>query len=74
MINENSLATSIAFNASGTLLALGSADGAVKLYDVDSGKTVPLGTHSHNVTCLAFNRAGTVLASAGGDECFRRTC
>jgi WD40 repeat protein len=68
VINENSLATSVAFNASGTLLALGSANGAVKLYDLDSGKTVTLGTHSHNVTCLAFNSAGTVLASAGGDN------
>ncbi len=59
---------SLAINASGTLLAAGTGNGEIWLYDVARG--VPINTyegHSDGVWALSFNPDGTRLASGSDD-------
>ena len=57
--------TSLAFNADGTLLASGSADHTVRLWDPLSGSLVnTLRNHRDVVQSVEFNPSGTKLVSS----------
>ena len=55
---------SIAFNTNGTILASGSFDGTIKLWNVETKTEIAtLEGHSGYVNSVAFNTNGTILAS-----------
>lgn len=63
---------SIAFNGDGTLLATGSADGNLEIWDPATGKLILTRKISQQgPVSLAFNPAGSILATAGGDGAVR---
>ena len=63
--------TAIAFSPDATTLAIGGADGAVTLVDLQSGQSVagsqPVGELAHPVVALGWSRAGDKLAAISGD-------
>ena len=60
---------SVAFNPSGRLLASGSSDNTIHLWDVTSGRPVRLLTgHKAQVFSVAFSPNGAMLASASADH------
>ena len=62
----------LALNASGNIMASGSFDETVILWDVRSAKPIKvLSAHSDPVCCLSFCRDGTMLLSAGYDGLIR---
>jgi WD40 repeat protein len=62
----------VAFSPDGTRLAAGGADGAVRVYDVASGKRLLLiEQHADWVTALAFSPDGSRVASASRDKSAR---
>ena len=60
---------SVAFNKSGTILASGSKDKTIKLWNIET-KTIiaTLEGHSREVTSVAFDQTGTILASGSKDK------
>jgi hypothetical protein len=61
--------TSLAWSPDGRTLAAGCADGAVRLWDIASGREyAPLAGHAGPVRCLTFGRDGKTLRSLGGDN------
>jgi WD40 repeat protein len=65
--------TSVAFSPDGSLLAAGSLDNTVQLWDVASGEPVgrPLIGHTGGVNAVAFSPDGRLLASASDDTTIR---
>ena len=55
---------SVAFSPNGTLLASGSWDGAVKLWDVATGTNITTLEGNFDVTSVVFSPDGTTLATA----------
>lgn len=61
----------LAFSADGRILASGSWDGAVKVWDSSSGRLLWSGQHSNHVNAVAFSPVSNLLASGGNDTTVR---
>ena len=60
---------SVSFSPDGTLLASGSGNGTIKLWDVAMGTpTAVIGEHTAEVYSVSFSPDGTLLASGSGDN------
>ncbi len=69
LTTQTSPVLSVAFSPKGTILAAGSEDGTVRLWDVARRRLLgpPLAGHADAVSSLAFTADGTILASASND-------
>jgi WD40 repeat protein len=66
-LDSDGRATSVAFNGSGEVVAVGWEDGRIQLWSVASEeRMVEFWGHDAPVTSLAFNLDGTLLASGAG--------
>lgn len=72
-INDNKYSIySLAMNKQGTVLASGSPENCIRLWDPRScSKTMKLKGHTHNIRTLILNRDGTQLLSASSDHTIR---
>ena len=63
---------SVAFSPDGTLLASGSLDKKIRLWDVKTGGEIKqLQGHTESITSVVFAPDGKVLASGSGDGTIR---
>jgi WD40 repeat protein len=68
-LGHNMIVTSVAFSPNGKLLASGSADHTIKLWDVASGREIrTLSGHNEGVNSIALSLDGRTLASASDDK------
>ncbi len=66
---HDAVALSLAFSRDGRFLASGHVDGAVRLWDLGSGREVPVKLkHEAMVAAVAFAPSGATLASGGMDS------
>jgi WD40 repeat protein/transcriptional regulator with XRE-family HTH domain len=65
------ITTVVAFSPDERLLASGSTDGSVKLWDVESGAALWSGGQASTILCGAFASDGSLLASGGLDATVR---
>ena len=64
---------SVAFNTNGTILASGSSDRTIKLWNVETKTEIAtLKGHSYYVNSVAFNTNGTILASGSASDMIRQ--
>lgn len=68
---HKALAWTLAFSPDGRILASGSWDGSVKLWNVATGALLWTGQHSSHVNRVAFAPDGRLLASCGQDATVR---
>jgi len=61
----------LVFSPDGNLLASGSWDGTVKVWELASGRLRWTGRHTNQVNRVVFSPSGTRLASAGSDATIR---
>jgi len=55
--------SSVVFNQDGSLIAIGSTDGSVKLWETNTGKQIKaIIKHPHPITSISFNPNGKLLA------------
>ena len=69
-LSQGSHFSKVAFSPNGTLLAVGTGDGSVKLWETSDWKpitTTTIGRHNRVVFDLSFNSTGEILASASQD-------
>ncbi|MES2438564.1 MAG: AAA family ATPase [Verrucomicrobiota bacterium] len=60
---------SVVYSPDGSLIASGSGDHSVKIWDTRTGKQIHIfESHELKVRCVAFNSDGTLLASASEDQ------
>ena len=60
---------SVAFNHNGTLLASGSYDNTIKLWNVETKTEIAtFREHNGSVSSIAFNHNGTLLSSGSKDK------
>jgi hypothetical protein len=62
---------SVAFSPDGRLLASGSYDDTIKLWDVATGSLVRIYSHTADVNSVAFSPDGRLLASGSDDKTIR---
>ena len=72
-IEENKFSIySLALNSQGTVLASGSAENCIRIWDPRTcNKITKLKGHTHNIRSLAINKEGTQLLSASSDNTIR---
>ena len=54
--------TSVAFNSTGTILASGSEDKTIKLWNIETKTEIGNFLQKDHVAYVAFNNTGTILA------------
>lgn len=64
-------ANRVAFDSSGTVLAIASNDGSVKINEVATGNISQLTGHEEAVQNVLFDHAGEFLLSSGSDGTVR---
>ena len=69
MLAHQNNVNSVVFNNDGTLLASGSSDTKIKLWNVESRTEIAtLKGYSNSIFSVAFNSDGTLLASGSDDK------
>jgi WD40 repeat protein len=65
-------ANCVAIDTSGSVLAVGSADGTIKLFDFHTAELIAeLQAHDDAVQAIVFDKLGSFLVSAGSDGTVR---
>jgi len=59
--------SALTFSPDGRTLATGSWDGAIKMWDINSGALLWTSWHTNSIHCVAFTPDGRTLASSGVD-------
>ena len=72
LAGHNKAINTVAFSPAGDLLATGSSDTTIRLWDLDKQRAVAALTgHTSKVHCVAFSPDGRTLASGGNDGTLR---